>query len=267
MTPPAKTPMFLISEEEVFTRDQMQQVLDVVRAEAEYNDGDFYFKVNVDAITNLVHSLEPVKARRAEDAAQNFTLTQREQEYLTELILDNKEAFPDCGAFSKDERDALYQKIFRYDPDDSGINDIIKVLKKIKNTFNADGFLCVDHDLPVLYVAEAQTAIDRGIQELQAEHPQPNPPDDKDPVCFYRRHGICEKSFPPKFPVAQNQSSERDAVLDGDTVTMPRWVFKWLTEPPKPNDYKDHSVYEFEYEKMMARVRSSGNRQKGGERE
>jgi hypothetical protein len=43
----------------------------------------------------------------------------------------------------------------------------IRVLEKIKNTFDHLGFLCVDHDLPVLYLIEAKTAIDCGITELR----------------------------------------------------------------------------------------------------
>jgi hypothetical protein len=48
---------------EVYTLEHVQKILDVVREDAVYDDGDFYFKVDVDKLTKTVHSLEPLRSR------------------------------------------------------------------------------------------------------------------------------------------------------------------------------------------------------------
>jgi hypothetical protein len=45
----------------------------------------------------------------------------------------------------------------------------INIMEKIKNTFDHNGFLAVDHDIPVLYLVEAREAIDHGIEELRKQ--------------------------------------------------------------------------------------------------
>ena len=46
------------------------------------------------------------------------------------------------------------------------IDEIIRKMNKLKNTFDALGFLCVDHDLPVLYIVEAKQAVDCCINDI-----------------------------------------------------------------------------------------------------
>lgn len=46
--------------------------------------------------------------------------------------------------------------------------ELVGVLEKIKRTFDSMGFLCVDHDKPVLYIEDAKHAIDCGITDIRA---------------------------------------------------------------------------------------------------
>jgi len=66
------------------------------------------------------------------------------------------------------EREAIIRNQTLDDVRDK-VLDMINVLEKIKNTFDHLGFLCVDHDLPVLYLVEAKAAINCGIKELRQE--------------------------------------------------------------------------------------------------
>lgn len=48
---------------------------------------------------------------RKQPPAPQQPFTDEEREYLEELILDNREQYPDSGTFSPEKRDALYHKI------------------------------------------------------------------------------------------------------------------------------------------------------------
>ena len=49
------------------------------------------------------------------------------------------------------------------------LDQAIHILEKVRNTFDATGFLVVDHKLPVLYLDEAKAAIKCGIAELREQ--------------------------------------------------------------------------------------------------
>ena len=83
----------------------------------------------------------------------NISMAWYETKNLIELIRTREY---DPAAIQKAERERV-------------LDQAIHILEKVRNTFDATGFLVVDHKLPVLYLDEAKAAIKCGIAELREQ--------------------------------------------------------------------------------------------------
>jgi hypothetical protein len=96
-------------QKEFYTRDQLQQVLDVVRENAVFDNGDFYFKVDVEKLTTVVISLEPTKTHPAApvpDEKQDSTFYIIEESQIDAGSQSIYNIFK-LGGISEDQRDLL----------------------------------------------------------------------------------------------------------------------------------------------------------------